>query len=675
MDAVTNHGAFRHDIQGLRAIAVFLVVAYHAGFGFSGGFVGVDVFFVVSGFVITRMLSTELNDHGRVNFRRFYLRRIRRLLPALCAMLTGVLVLSMVFTPLASQGVTARTGIAAALINANTYLAHFAGSGGYFGLGSEANALLHTWSLSVEEQFYVVFPFLFAAAWAVSRRKKTSRRTTANHPINMAILIAVAIVSFVASWLLTSGRVNPSGRGIDIAFYYAPFRAWEFAIGAIIALFSTRMATISRTAATSLSLVGIGLLTISAFIYDDNTLFPGVTAVVPVIATALLITGGGSTVTNIITRILGVKPLRFIGDISYSWYLWHWPFIVFAAGLWSNSSLAKVVAAGLSLIPAWASYRFIESPIRARKDAPPRRTLALGAICVALPVLASFALIGTHRLLNNLSLFAPFALHSDVQRGCSTPTPMGMRTGLDCRWETPNPRGVAVLVGDSNAGQFTEGFVLAANSIELDADIATQSSCPFVDLRLQTWSKENTTCAYFVAKTMAHLISIKPEVVVIASANDGYIKQPYFSFRSPDGKISYVTSEEKAQAIEDGLAHVIRILRGAKIRVVIVHTIPKFEKWEPIAMAPIRIIGPSHWMTATIAKSTALGARQTAFGAEKRAADESGAATLDFFNELCPTDHCSTRANGIWIYRDYGHISVEKSRQLSATFAQALSGK
>ncbi len=159
----------RGDIQGLRAVAVVLVVIYHSGIGLPGGYIGVDVFFVISGYVITRMLTAELASSGKLDLKRFYLRRIRRLLPALGLMLSVVMVASVLLGSIGGQQVTARTGAAAALFNANTYLARF-GQGGYFDVSADVNALLHTWSLAVEEQFYLVFPALVFAAWLVGRR-------------------------------------------------------------------------------------------------------------------------------------------------------------------------------------------------------------------------------------------------------------------------------------------------------------------------------------------------------------------------------------------------------------------------------------------------------------------------------------------------------------------------
>ena len=334
---------------------------------------------------------------------------------------------------------------------------------------------------------------------------------------------------------------------------------------------------------------------------------------------------------------------------------------------------ARGIAAALSFVPAALSYKLLESPIRFRKNPAPRRTLLLGATCIVVPLIAAVALNTSHDRVSASSLYAPFALHEDVLRGCSTPTPMGMREKDNCSWNVKDAKGTAVLIGDSNAGQFTEGFVAGANAASLNAKVATQSSCPFANLRLWDWSKEDTTCSYFVSKTLAHLIELKPQYVVIASASDSYIKQSYFTFRSSDGKTLYTTPEEKALALQEGLIKIANILRYRSIKVIIVHPVPKFARWTPIGMAPLRILGPKKWMDTSITQADAQAARKLAVESEEIAATESKATTLDLFSELCPNDPCSTVNGSEWSYRDYGHISIAKSKSLAGTFQRILS--
>ena len=664
-----NSADFRPDVQGLRAIAVAIVVAYHAGFVLDGGFVGVDAFFVISGFVITRMLLREGSTTGRFSFSNFYLRRVRRILPALAVALTGTLLLGILLAPLGAQTTAARTGIAASLINANNYLTKAGGGGGYFGVDAAANPLLHTWSLAVEEQFYLFFPALLALAWWFGRRKRLNV-----HVSSSRLLIGVVAISFLLCILLTGRHLDPWSYGRQIAFYAAAPRAWEFAAGALIASLPRQLGAGSTRMASTFGVAGVATLTWAALAFSDATVFPGAAALVPVVGTMLLI-AAGSAAKNPVSAILGTRPMRYIGDISYSWYLWHWPCIVFAHAIAPDTGWVRPVAGLASIIPAAASFQFVENPIRHRKAVPARRTIALGLACVLTPLVAAGALFLGHDALGRSSAVEAFDYHADMKRGCSQTTPLGMRTHGDCEWKVADARGTAVLIGDSNAGQFTEGFVTAAGSLKMNAIVATKSSCPFANLRLWNWSKEDTTCSYFVSKSLAWLVENKPDVVVIASSTDGYVRQPYFTFRNSTLTESYVTPEEKATAISDRLTQVLNILRYAGIRAVVVHNVPKFDEWKPIAMPPIKLLGPSSWINKTIPRDVALGNRDLAFEAEDTAVTASKASAVDFFDTLCPNDPCATHGTEGWIYRDNGHISVAASQRLATRFAKILAAE
>lgn len=222
----------RSDIQGLRAVAVLLVVAFHAGVPVRGGFVGVDVFFAISGFVITTILLPELETSGRLDLPRFYMRRVRRLLPALGVMLTFVLAVGALLTPLANQHMTALTGIAASVFAANVYLLNL--GTGYFDVGTGWNPLLHTWTLAVEEQFYIVFPALLLLGWRLGKGRgmfRSPRRAAA------IVLGGVCAASFTLSLALSGGWLSlGAGSPERLAFYGSATRAWEFGAGALLAL-------------------------------------------------------------------------------------------------------------------------------------------------------------------------------------------------------------------------------------------------------------------------------------------------------------------------------------------------------------------------------------------------------------------------------------------------------
>jgi len=352
--------AYRPDIDGLRAAAVIAVIAYHYGATWlPGGFVGVDVFFVISGFLITSLIRRELEE-GSFTFRRFWMRRVRRIMPALLVMiLTSLVVGWLVLMPgdLLSLGYQAST---AALGASNFY---FWRTSGYFDQVADLIPLLHTWSLGVEEQFYVVWPLVLLAAWKVSKG-----RTAA---IFAAVLLAV-VMSFALSLYLTNTRPVA-------AFYLAPSRGWELALGAALTFLPhPRNAFVTSVA----GILGAAALAVAFLTLTTRMPFPGWAAVVPAAGAALLIYAGGRG--NIVSSFAGWWPFVTIGKLSYSLYLWHWPVWVFYRH-YNNGSLPDAfgvvvlvcVTAGL----AYLSWRFVEEPFRRRVAT--RRILAGGAAMAA----------------------------------------------------------------------------------------------------------------------------------------------------------------------------------------------------------------------------------------------------------------------------------------------------
>ena len=374
-----DSGASRRlDIQGLRALAVLMVVAFHAGLPVPGGFVGVDVFFVISGFVITAMLQREWRATGRIRFRTFYLRRFKRLGPALAVVVVATtIVSSLVLSPLGPQQSAAETAAGAMLMGANLVVA--GATAGYFDAPAELNPLLNTWSLSVEEQFYLGFPALLALGWFLARKARLLRSTA------VAGVGLVAVVSFLLA------DAGTTGLGSSWLGFYSPFsRAWEFALGALLALGAARLAIRSRGLALVLGLLGAAMLAASLRSISGDTPFPGIWTLIPVVGTLLLLAVGTHT-SSLVTRTLAARPLAAIGDWSYSIYLWHWPCIAFAAVLWPESSAAPVLAAALSLAPALASYRWVEQPIRKLPTLTRSRLAGLVAAVVVGPILVAAA--------------------------------------------------------------------------------------------------------------------------------------------------------------------------------------------------------------------------------------------------------------------------------------------
>jgi len=332
----------RNDIDGLRALAVVPIVLFHAGFlWISGGFVGVDVFFVISGYLITKILLKEMEE-GTYSVAKFYQRRILRIFPALVALLLVVSVLGYFFLFPTEFKEYGQSMYSAALFYSNIF---FWRKSGYFAGASEHKALLHTWSLAVEEQFYLFFPLLLSL---VAKFFKQQYR--------LAIAVVV-VVSFALSvyWV----RHNPNA-----AFYLLPTRVWELGLGSLVA--ATPLTNVGKSVRNGLSFVGLALLAYAMFALTTAMPFPGINAVYPCLGAALLIAFGEDTMVG---NLLGSKPLVWIGLISYSLYLWHWPLLVFAR-LQYGDELSVGVAIGAILaatVAAVISYRFVEQPFRTRK--------------------------------------------------------------------------------------------------------------------------------------------------------------------------------------------------------------------------------------------------------------------------------------------------------------------
>jgi peptidoglycan/LPS O-acetylase OafA/YrhL len=372
----------RPDVQGLRAVAVLLVAAFHAGLPVPGGFVGVDVFFVISGFVITGMIHREHSSTGRFRFGRFYLRRFKRLTPALALMVGVTMVLSFcLLSPFHAQQEAALTGIGAMLLVANFVIAETTGS--YFDAPAESNPLLHTWSLSVEEQFYLIFPAILVLGWVLSRRGR--RRI----PRVTALVSTVALISF---GLAVMGAGGPASSRADwFLGFYSPFtRAWEFAVGALLALAGTSRPLRSDRHAQVLAWLGAALIAASALTINSTTPFPGPWTLLPVCGT-LLVIAAGTHHTTWVSRALAFPAVVKVGDWSYSIYLWHWPLIVFAVYLWPQVPFAAVLAVWVSILPAVVSYRWVEQPLRQLPPLTRPRTLALVAavVCPAIILAAT----------------------------------------------------------------------------------------------------------------------------------------------------------------------------------------------------------------------------------------------------------------------------------------------
>ena len=377
---------FRPDVEGLRAIAVALVVLFHAGVPrVTGGFVGVDVFFVISGFVITGVLLRERTGSGRNSILAFYGRRARRIIPAATLVIIVTVLATYHWLGFILGGDTARDGRAAATFWVNF---HFIATGtNYWSSQLPPSPLQNYWSLSVEEQFYVVFPALFVGVAALA-----VKRVDLRHRISLVLGLAI-VVSFWWSVAQTSSNAT--------AAYFSPFtRAWELALGALVAMNVRHLARLPGLVAAVVSWIGLGGILLSAFIYTSATPYPGSAAALPVISTAAVIAGGTAGFTFGAEMVLRLLPFQWLGKISYSVYLWHWPLLVIPMEIAGQQLSLKDNLGWVAVAIAFsvATYFLVENPIRHAKKLRQswQLSIGLGIVLVATSVAVTTFEIASH---------------------------------------------------------------------------------------------------------------------------------------------------------------------------------------------------------------------------------------------------------------------------------------
>ena len=347
---------YRADIDGLRAIAVLGVIFFHADFGLTGGFVGVDVFFVISGYLISRIIKREIEE-GRFSLKDFWVRRIRRILPAAAVVVLATFLVGLLVLEPNSLKELGKSGAAYSVISANIF---FYQSSGYFSESAELQPLLHMWSLSVEEQFYIALPIIMVI---ILRRKPKWC---------FALMAAAGLASFALNISQLKGQ--PSA-----VFYLLPFRAWELLAGTLLALGEARIKLNDKTNEV-LAICGLGAIASTMYCYSDATPFPGFAAILPVGGSVLFIAANTRKVTYA-GKLVSGKFMVAIGLMSYSLYLWHWPILAFCRHMFiEQSQLVIGVALTLTLLSSYLSWRYVETPFRvSRRLKNPATAFRFGA--------------------------------------------------------------------------------------------------------------------------------------------------------------------------------------------------------------------------------------------------------------------------------------------------------
>jgi peptidoglycan/LPS O-acetylase OafA/YrhL len=656
-----NVNSRRLDIQGLRAIAVIFVLLHHSGIPIHGGFVGVDIFFVISGYVITSMLFKEFQLKGSISLRAFYSRRFRRLVPALSFVILVTLFLSLLLeSPLGAQQRTAKTAVGAITFSANIVIAGI--SGGYFNPPAEVNPLLHTWSLSVEEQFYLLFPLLFFCGIFLRKR----------HPLSI-LKICVCIVGVVSFTAAVLGSNGLSFIGIDplLGFYSPVTRAWEFAVGSFLAL-RKRSIQLDRMRLASLKCFGIlgcFMLFLSLFVIDESTSFPGFATLIPVFGTLLLIEAGPGN--GFITRILKTSPFVKVGDLSYSIYLWHWPLISLTNSLYPDQPSFRVIAALVSLAPATLSFHFIERPIREN-----RMNSLLSNSTLAFVVFIPVALLAI-----GLYLFSEFQLKPRFESKLQ-PTQIVYELGchwdggsdpIPCRWNKNSKRRPVYLLGDSNAAHFSEGLIKATRELGRPLVSNTSSGCPLLLLEIEFNNNPmRAKECYARNQRLLRWIQDQKQGTVVLSMSDEYFLSEKYSIKSPSEKFSS-DAFQKTDLMEIALSNTLSFLENSGHDVVMIQTVPHFVDdyaWKggecpgfPLWSEPCSKVMPRKY---SLKKSKEIVARL------KIISSGYGVKFIDFSPIVCPNDKCTVSSFLGSGYQDASHISVDMDKSLASEWLRIL---
>ncbi len=645
MSLVENQDSlYRPDIQGLRALAILVVVCYHSGVLLTSGFVGVDVFFAISGYVISSSLIRETYKHGKISIPQFFARRIRRLLPALALMLSVVLLASTWLSSLSARVQTVRTGFFATFSSANLFLFRFRPDG-YFVVGEKTNALLHTWSLSIEEQFYLFFPLLILFAIWFSRKSSVDIKIGIRYLCGVVGLVSIVLcmgasmggipeVSGVFSRIL--GTASLDAR---FAFYLPLTRAWEFLAGAIIATFALESARTFRKSVSAFAGM-ILILGSSVFLHDAQS-YPGYFAAFPIVGALVLLLIGN--VDGAVKSLLSSRAMCWIGDRSYGWYLWHWPLIQFIKPFWPENRWASGCAALFAIIPATLSYRWIENVSR---SSPVWRTKRKMALLIFVSLTLPLFMGATSR-----DLTPELDYHLDAKLGCQYGDLANLDPSGKCSLAIAGSRGYAVLIGDSHAGMLSEGFVTASHEIGLDAVIAVNGNHPFL---YRPWDMETTRSEYpfQVIETWADGKG-RPSVVVIAQSG-------------------YVMENSDGSTWSDQFIPILKRLEELGVPVVVTEAAVGVDI-EPRSCSAIQnYVGKCpadiQWKTSVLDKN-----REGRTTDEIRAVMTVGNAVLmDTLPLLCPVENCRMRRDGRWWWRDSAHISVTASNALVPLIAEKM---
>lgn len=488
------------EIQGLRALAVLLVIAFHAKF-LSGGFIGVDIFYVISGYLITGLLLRELGETGSISLTNFYSRRIRRLLPSTFLVLITTAVVSFAVMPSSARSNLGRNIVAAALYVSNYVFAWWQND--YQNLGATPSPIIHFWSLAVEEQFYLVWPLLILLSARGGRHRRVFK-----------VLAAVTVASFLLSFFATS-------KFPIWSFYSLPTRAWELGIGALVVFVRDYPLALRRWRWTTW--IALALVFVSAIIFNENTLFPGKAALLPTLSTAFLLFMI-SHLPRLLSGIFNLRLVQWIGDISYPLYLWHWPALVLPVYVFSAplTPIQRIFSIGLTFVLAGLTHRYVENPFRHihKPFASVVRVAAVGTLIVSMIGVgisySSAKELQIKGVAGSTALKAITRLPSIYADGCQVGKTA--TSSPPCVYGDIHGTRSVYLFGDSHAAQWFPTLNSIAASHGFKLVVLTKSSCPAANVQLADQGAfRNAPCVQWRKNALARIAKAHPWAVIVSN--------------------------------------------------------------------------------------------------------------------------------------------------------------
>jgi peptidoglycan/LPS O-acetylase OafA/YrhL len=638
---IAGSSQYRADIDGLRGIAVLTVLLYHAGVsGFSGGFVGVDIFFVISGYLITSIITKD-EEAGKFSIVSFYDRRLRRIFPALFGIVIFSVIGSAVLLVPRDFGFFGKSLLAMTFFISNIFFKRTSGAEGYFAADSYSKVLLHTWSLSVEEQFYLFFPTLLILLTRVAKRH-----------VNKFLWVIIGVSFGISLW---ATKHKPTA-----AFYLLLPRAWELLLGSILAIRGVPVLK-ERAWRELAGFLGLGLIAWAVLAITEGTLFPGFWGLLPCLGAWLIIYAGKNGPCSAKT-ILSFRPLVFIGVISYSLYLWHWPIIVFAKILtardvsdWNYGEITSVIL--LSVVMAFLSFEYIESPFRGERSAITRRqifafALAASAIC-AMAGLSIVRTAGYPGRFNESTLqliSKNLERKRDFEEVCQN-WKSKIRDVSDltvCHLGKESPKKIMFL-GDSHVQQLYplvrrihENGKLPQHGVVF----TVAPGCPPIE-------HLNRPEPGYHCDSFSHFALIRAQQEDVDTVFVGFAPPETLCRSVDDECVDRISQEEVHEQVLRGLSGNIQNLRKHGKRVIVSLPFPAFDKSPPDLLIRNAMLGkfrpggtPKDLIPPSLRERVA------------RLAGETGAETFDPTQSLCRAGDCVTEKDGVSIYKDDNHLAA-----------------